>query len=53
MHSYRSTLANLLGLRGTISEVELHTMRNRLDRGKLHKAERGEEGVKLPTGEHP
>ena len=32
----------LLGLRGTISEVELHTMRNRLHRGKMHKAERGE-----------
>jgi len=40
----------LLGLRGTISEVELHTMRNRLDRGKLHKAERGELFMSLPIG---
>ena len=40
----------LLGLRGTISEVELHTMRNRLDRGKLHKAERGELFMCLPIG---
>lgn len=40
----------LLGLRGTISEVELHTMRNRLDRGKLHKAERGELFMTLPIG---
>ena len=32
----------LLGLKGTISEFELVTMRNRLDRGRLHKAERGE-----------
>jgi len=48
----------ILGLRGTMSEVELFTMRNRLERGKLHKAERGElvlnvpcGYVKLPTGE--
>ena len=40
----------LLGLRGTISEVELHTMRNRLDRGKLNKAERGELFMCLPIG---
>src|SRR6516162_2676746 len=32
----------VLGLKGTMSEVELTTMRNRLERGKLHKAERGE-----------
>jgi DNA invertase Pin-like site-specific DNA recombinase len=31
----------LLGLKGTMSEFELVTMRNRLERGKLHKAERG------------
>src|SRR3954454_15405288 len=48
----------VLGLSGTMSEVELFTMRNRLERGKLHKAERGElvldvpcGYVKLPTGE--
>jgi DNA invertase Pin-like site-specific DNA recombinase len=32
----------LLGLKGTMSEVELHTMRNRLERGRLNKAQRGE-----------
>lgn len=40
----------LLGLRGTMSEVELHTMRNRLERGKLHKAERGALYVTVPFG---
>jgi DNA invertase Pin-like site-specific DNA recombinase len=40
----------LLGLRGTISEVELHTMRNRLERGKLNKAERGELFLHVPFG---
>jgi hypothetical protein len=46
------------GHKETLSEVELITMRNRLERGKLHKAERGELDlnvpcgyVKLPTGE--
>src|SRR4029077_7997609 len=48
----------VLGLKGTMSEVELSTMRNRLERGKLHKATRGElimevpcGYLKLPTGE--
>jgi DNA invertase Pin-like site-specific DNA recombinase len=47
----------LLGLKGTMSEVELHTMRQRLERGRLHKAQRGAlfHGVpmgyvRLPTG---
>jgi DNA invertase Pin-like site-specific DNA recombinase len=47
----------LLGLKGTMSEFELCTMRNRLDRGKLNKAERCElffkvtcGYVKLPSG---
>ena len=40
----------LLGLKGTMSEVELITMRNRLDRGKRNKAERGELFFKLPFG---
>ena len=31
----------LLGPKGTISEFELVTMRNRLERGRLHKAQRG------------
>ena len=48
----------LLGLKGTMSEYELITMRNRLEGGKLHKADRGEligtvpcGYVKLPSGE--
>lgn len=40
----------LLGLKGTMSEVELHTMKNRLERGKLNKAERGELFLHAPTG---
>jgi len=37
-------------LKGTMSEVELITMRNRLERGKLHKAERGELILTVPCG---
>jgi hypothetical protein len=33
-----------------MSEFELFTMRNRLERGKLHKAERGELFMAAPTG---
>ena len=40
----------LLGLKGTISEVELHTMRGRLTAGLLSKAERGELALHLPAG---
>ena len=40
----------LLGLKGTMSEVELHTMRNRLERGKLNKAKRGEYFIHAPIG---
>jgi DNA invertase Pin-like site-specific DNA recombinase len=40
----------VLGLKGTMSEVELTTMRNRLERGKLHKAERGELILSVPCG---
>src|SRR3954449_7628955 len=40
----------LLGLKGTISEVELHTLRGRLTAGLLNKAERGELAQALPTG---
>src|SRR4051795_10842093 len=40
----------LLGLKGTISEFELITMRNRLERGRLHKAQRGELFHNVPTG---
>src|SRR5215207_2159330 len=40
----------LLGLKGTISEVELYTIRARLTAGLLNKAERGELGLMLPVG---
>lgn len=40
----------LLGLKGTMSEVELFTMRNRLDRGRLFKAERCELFGDVPFG---
>jgi DNA invertase Pin-like site-specific DNA recombinase len=40
----------LLGLKGTISEVELHTLRGRLTAGLLNKAERGELALILPAG---
>src|SRR3954454_20988338 len=40
----------LLGLKGPISEVELHTMRGRLTAGLLSKAERGELALHLPAG---
>jgi DNA invertase Pin-like site-specific DNA recombinase len=47
----------LLGLKGTMSEAELHLLRNRMDEGLLHKARRGEVYnhppigyVKAPTG---
>jgi DNA invertase Pin-like site-specific DNA recombinase len=39
----------LLGLRGTMSEVELHTMRNRLQRGRRNKAQRGELFFSVPV----
>jgi hypothetical protein len=48
----------LLGLKGIMSEMELHIMRNRLERGRDNKARRGElfhavplGYVRLPTGE--
>src|SRR5580658_9572137 len=40
----------LLGLKGTMSEVELHTMRNRLERGRMNKAQRGEMFHGVPMG---
>src|SRR5262245_20148469 len=47
----------ILGLKGIMSEMELHGMRNRLDHGRLNKARRGElffsaplGYVRLPTG---
>jgi DNA invertase Pin-like site-specific DNA recombinase len=40
----------LLGLKGQISELELHTIRARLTAGILSQAERGELALTLPTG---
>jgi len=40
----------LLGLKGTLSEAELHSLRLRLDAGRLSKAKRGELIQPLPTG---
>lgn len=40
----------LLGLKGTISEVEMHTLRGRLTAGLLAKAGRGELALPLPVG---
>jgi DNA invertase Pin-like site-specific DNA recombinase len=40
----------LLGLKGIMSEVELQTMRNRLDRGRFNKAQRGELFHSVPMG---
>jgi DNA invertase Pin-like site-specific DNA recombinase len=40
----------VLGLRGTMSEAELHFLRARLEGGKLNKARRGELRMMLPPG---
>jgi DNA invertase Pin-like site-specific DNA recombinase len=40
----------LLGLKGTMSEAELHMLRARLRGGMLAKAQRGEFRIKLPVG---
>jgi DNA invertase Pin-like site-specific DNA recombinase len=40
----------LLGLKGTMSEAELHSLRLRLDAGRLSKARRGELVHHVPTG---
>jgi excisionase family DNA binding protein len=40
----------LLGLKGTMSEAELHLIRSRLDGGLRNKAERGELETSLPVG---
>jgi DNA invertase Pin-like site-specific DNA recombinase len=40
----------VLGLKGTLSEMELHTIRGRMTAGLLNKAERGELALTLPTG---
>ena len=40
----------LLGLKGQLSELELHTIRARMTAGLLSKAERGELALQLPAG---
>lgn len=46
--SYNDRL--LLGLRGMLSEAELHLLRLRLDAGRLRQVERGTYRQRLPTG---
>ncbi len=40
----------LLGLKGQLSELELHTIRSRMTAGLLNKAHRGELALRLPIG---
>src|SRR5438270_1181720 len=40
----------LLGLKGTMSEAELHVLKQRMLQGKLAKARRGELGMRVPIG---
>jgi DNA invertase Pin-like site-specific DNA recombinase len=40
----------LLGLKGTMSEAELHVLKQRMQQGKLNKARRGELNFPVPTG---
>jgi DNA invertase Pin-like site-specific DNA recombinase len=40
----------VLGLEGTLSEMELHAISSRMRAGILNKAERGELALRLPTG---
>jgi len=40
----------LLGLRGMMSEAELHVLKSRMHQGKLNKAKRGELIVAVPVG---
>lgn len=40
----------LLGLKGTMSEAELHLLKQRMHAGRRHKAERGELRFPLPMG---
>ena len=40
----------VLGMKGILSELELHTMKVRLERGRLNKAQRGELFHRVPVG---
>ena len=44
------TIGLLLGLKGTMSEAELHLIKQRMYQGKLNKARRGELSFPLPIG---
>jgi hypothetical protein len=44
------TVLFVLGFKGTMSEAELHWLRQRLDAGRLSKVERGDYVQHLPTG---
>ena len=46
--SYNDRL--LLGLKGTMSEAELHLLRQRLDAGRMNQVKRGAYRQRLPTG---
>jgi DNA invertase Pin-like site-specific DNA recombinase len=46
----RSNDRLLLGMKGMLSEFELHTLRGRLVAGALNKARRGELAINLPAG---
>src|SRR6516162_2392039 len=50
---YDPTMVNgrlILGLKGLISELELHTLKARLTAGLLNKAQRGDLALTLPVG---
>lgn len=49
-HPYDFNDRLLLGLKGTMSAAELHSLRLRLDAGRMSKAKRGELVQHLPTG---
>ena len=40
----------LLGLKGQMSELEMHSIKSRMQAGSLNKAQRGELALRLPTG---
>jgi len=40
----------LLGLKGTMSEAELHILKQRMQQGRLNKARRGELAIPVPIG---
>ena len=39
-----------MGLKGTMSEADLHVLKQRMIQGKLNKARRGELGMVVPIG---